>query len=196
MTTAGHTFTLNQLDWRSWLPVVDLDEANPEQLSVLDESNPKARTSDYYKLLVHDPEALRHRSRLFNNVMYASKGLPRADRELASVAVSRVNGCTYCASVHGRLFSQLTKDEDTILRIFDEGTDTSLSPRQRAIVDFSVALTRTPARLEAHDVSALRKVGLTDLEILDLIHVVAMFGWANRLLQTLGEPVPPESVHG
>jgi uncharacterized peroxidase-related enzyme len=190
MSTNGQSFTLDQLDWRSWLPIVDLDAANAEQLSVLDESNPKARTSEYYKLLVHDPEALRHRSRLFNTVMYAPKGLSRADRELASVAVSRINGCTYCASVHGRLFAQLTKDEDTISRIFDEGTETLLTPRQRAIVDFSVELTRTPARLEAHDVSALRKEGLTDLEILDLIQVVAMFGWANRLLQTLGEPVP------
>jgi alkylhydroperoxidase family enzyme len=34
----------------------------------------------------------------------------------------------------------------------------------------------------------LREIGLDDLEILDLIHSIAIFGWANRLMHTLGEP--------
>ena len=33
----------------------------------------------------------------------------------------------------------------------------------------------------------MRAQGLSDLEILDLTHAVAMFAWANRLMQTLGE---------
>jgi alkylhydroperoxidase family enzyme len=32
---------------------------------------------------------------------------------------------------------------------------------------------------------------MDDLEILDLTHAVAMFANANRLMQTLGEPVVP-----
>ena len=35
----------------------------------------------------------------------------------------------------------------------------------------------------------LRAVGLGELEILDLVLSVAIFGWANRLMHTLGEPV-------
>jgi uncharacterized peroxidase-related enzyme len=122
-------------------------------------------------------------------VMYGQKGLARADRELASVAVSRINGCVYCASVHGQRYAQLTKQPEIIQRIFDEGVETELNPRSRAIVDYSVKLTRTPNAASAADLAPLREVGLTDLEILDLTHVVAMFAWANRLLQTLGEPV-------
>jgi len=38
-------------------------------------------------------------------------------------------------------------------------------------------------------VERLRAVGLSDGEILDYTHAVAIFGWANRLMQTLGEPV-------
>ena len=59
----------------------------------------------------------------------------------------------------------------------------------RSLVDFSVKLTKTPNQILPEDPAALRAVGLTDLEILDLTHVVAMFAWANRLLQTLGEIV-------
>jgi len=32
-----------------------------------------------------------------------------------------------------------------------------------------------------------------DEEIIDLLHAVAIFGWANRLMQNLGEPVAPTS---
>jgi alkylhydroperoxidase family enzyme len=38
----------------------------------------------------------------------------------------------------------------------------------------------------------LRAAGLDDLEILDLIHSVAMFANANRLMLTLGDPLLPK----
>jgi alkylhydroperoxidase family enzyme len=36
---------------------------------------------------------------------------------------------------------------------------------------------------------ALREAGLSDEEILDLILSSALFGWANRLMHILGDPV-------
>jgi len=37
--------------------------------------------------------------------------------------------------------------------------------------------------------SALRETGLDEAEILDLILSTALFGWANRLMHVLGDPV-------
>jgi alkylhydroperoxidase family enzyme len=37
----------------------------------------------------------------------------------------------------------------------------------------------------------LKEAGLDELEILDLVHSVALFAWANRLMLNLGEPVFP-----
>ena len=189
MSTRQTSFTIDPVDWVAWLETVDLAAATPEQIAVLEESTPTAKTSPYYLLLVHDVDALRERSRLFNAVMYGPRGLARADRELASVAVSRVNGCVYCAAVHAQRYAQLTKQPEVIQRVLDEGVTTALEPRARAIVDYSVKLTEMPNQTTAADLAPLRAVGLTDLEILDLTHVIAMFAWANRLLQTLGEPV-------
>jgi alkylhydroperoxidase family enzyme len=39
----------------------------------------------------------------------------------------------------------------------------------------------------------LREIGLSDLEILDLTHAIAMFAWANRLMQPLGEPLAKQA---
>lgn len=194
MTAHKISFTLDELEWSSWLDTVDLDSASPRQLEVLDASNSRARTSPYYLLLVHNPDVLYQRSLLFNAVMYGRDGLPRAERELSTVAVSRINGCPYCASVHARLFVQLAKQPEVVERIYAEGVDADLPPRLRALVDFAAKLTRTPTGLTQSDLVPLREIGLSDLEILDLIHAVAMFAWANRLMQTLGEPVAKQAA--
>jgi len=186
---AVKTFTVDALQWQPWAATVDVANLTPAQTEVLAEApGGLEKIGPYYALLAHDPEVLRERTRLFNAVMYGRGGLPRRDRELASVAGSRVNGCTYCASVHGRIYNDLTKRTDVIARIFEEGVDTFLEARERAIVDFSVLLTRRPEEVTAASLEPLRLAGLSDAEILDLIHVVAMFAWANRLLQTLGHP--------
>ena len=193
MTTSKIGFTLDELGWDAWLETVEIEKATPEQVTVLEESNSRAKTSPYYLLLVHDVEALRQRSRLFNAVMYSPKGLPRSDRELSTVAVSRINGCPYCASVHSQRYAQLTKQPELIQSILDQGVETDLPPRERAIVDYAAKLTLAPTKMTADDLVPLREIGLSDLEILDLTHAVAMFANANRLMQTLGEPVAKQA---
>ena len=50
----------------------------------------------------------------------------------------------------------------------------------------------TTAQLHAEVAfGALADAGLSDAEILDLIHAIAIFAWANRLMLNLGEPVFP-----
>lgn len=182
-------FTMESLGWAAWLEPLDLADATAEQIAVLAESTPTAKSSPYYLLLVQDVDALRERSRLYNAIMYGKRGLRRADRELGAVATSRVNGCVYCASVHVQRFAQLTKQPEIMQRILDEGVETELDAHSRAIVDYAVKLTRTPHLMTKADLQPLRTLGLDDGEIFDLANAVAMFAWANRLMLTLGEPV-------
>ena len=184
-------FTLQPVEWSAWLPTVDPATASPAQLAALDKSPPQARTSPYFLTLAHDVAALDQRSPLFNAVMYAPRGLRRADRELATVVVSIINGCIYCASVHARRFVELAKQPEVIQALYDDGLD---KPRLRAIVDFAAKLTRTPATMAPGDLAPLRAVGLDDAEIHDLVHATAMFAKANRLMQSLGSPVLPEET--
>jgi uncharacterized peroxidase-related enzyme len=173
------------------LPTVDVRQADAQQLLVLDESNASARTSPYYLTLVHNPAVLRQRSKLFNAIMYAPGGLPRAERELTTLGVSLVNGCPYCASVHARLFAQLTKEPQVIAALFESGVNAALTARRRALVDLAVNLSDNPPTVPTVQVQTLRALGLDDLQLLDAIHAAAIFAWANRLMQTLGEPVAP-----
>ena len=153
---------------------------------------PSNRVVGVYSLvLAHDPEALEQRSPLYNAIMFGAKGLPRAERELGAIVASRINGCAYCASVHAKRYTELTKAPEVMQRIQRDGVQASLEPRQKAIVDYAAKLTRDPAAIGPADAAPLRAQGLSDLDIFDLIHAVAMFAWANRLMQTLGEATTP-----
>jgi uncharacterized peroxidase-related enzyme len=183
-------FSMKEIDWTSWVEPMALSECTPEHLSALDISHRGARESAFYLTLVHDPAVLRERSGLFNAVMYGRDGLSRAEREFVTVVESRINGCPYCASVHARLYVQLSKDRETMGRLLDEGAQTPMSPRLRALADYAAALTATPPRADARYIDCLRSQGFSDVEILDATYAVSMFAWANRMMQTLGEPCP------
>lgn len=184
-------FTLQPVDWKPWLDLVDVETATKEQLAAIDGApGSGSRSSAYVLTLLHDPPSLAERSPLFNNIMYAPQGLPRAEREFATVITSMVNGCAYCASVHSRRFAELTKKPEVMEVLFQDGV-AALEPRLRAVADFAEKLSRTPQEMTPADLAPLRKAGLDDLQILDLIHATAMFANANRLMQTLGESMPP-----
>ena len=185
-------FTNASLEWSAWLDKVDVAQATAEQQAVLKESHPKAMVSDYYLFLVHQPEILRQRSTAFNAIMYAPGGLSRAERELASTVVSRINGCVYCASVHAQRFEQMAHRNDVIAQVFDDPHTAGTTDRERAIAAFSIELTVAPDQVGAASMARLHAVGLSDDEILDLMHSVAIFAWANRLMLNLGEPVYPD----
>lgn len=58
----------------------------------------------------------------------------------------------------------------------------------QAEINFSAALSATPASAIAQQINTLRELGLSELELLDLVQSTAFFAWANRLMLTLGEP--------
>ena len=180
-------FSSTRFDWQPWTATIAEGDSTPEQWQVLDDVVPNMKKNPYYLLLAQDPEPLRQRTGLFNGIMKGEGGSEKSDRELAAVATSRVNGCVYCAAVHASAYNQMTGDTDQMQRILDDGVDTQLRERERAIVDVSVKLTQNPAAFTAADLQPLRDLGFSDLEILDITNGAAIFAWANRLLQTLGE---------
>ncbi|NLC35241.1 MAG: peroxidase-related enzyme [Alcaligenaceae bacterium] len=184
-------FTNATLDWESWLPTQEASALTEDQKRILDTSHPKARESDYYMLLIQAPELLEQRSLVFNALMYAPGGASRAERELASTAVSRVNGCVYCASVHAQRFEQLTKRNDVIVQLFEAPLTAGTSARERAIVQMSIALTQTPATFGNEQIQPLLSSGVTPEQIRDIIGSAAIFAWANRLMLNLGKEVRP-----
>ena len=187
-------FTNETLKWNAWLDTVVFVTATPQQVAALEEMSPTAKESNYFLLLAHQPDMLLERSVAFNAIMFAPGGLSRAERELGATVESVINGCVYCTSVHAQRFEQLAKRSDVIEQVFADAMTAGTTEREKAIVKFSAELTLDPAAVSAQSIQALQQVGLSQLEILDLIHAVALFAWANRLMLNLGEPVYPPAA--
>lgn len=184
-------FTRDFVTWQPWVETVDEVGPTEEQAALVQKVAPNPKNRLYYATLAHDVPALRERTLLFNEIMAGRGGAPRAYRELAAVATSRINGCVFCASVHARAHAQMTKDAALVDRLLDEGVGADQPAVERAIIDYSVKLTRDPASLTAADLKPLRDAGLADAQILDINNAAAVFAWANRLMQTIGESVAP-----
>jgi alkylhydroperoxidase domain protein/CMD domain protein len=185
-------FTVAQLEWTPWLEPLNLADASSKQATALEGQR---GNSPYFRLLALDVDVLVERTATDRGIFYTPGGAPHAERQLAAAAASRDTGCIYCTSVHARMAAQLSKrdaDVDRLLRLGGaRGTDLGFDERWQAVVDASVALARTPPVAAAKHVDKLRAVGLSDLEILDVLQSAAFFAWANRLMLTLGEPYLP-----
>ncbi|HEY0208274.1 alkylhydroperoxidase domain protein [Acerihabitans sp.] len=197
--TVGHTrggrsaplaFTQKELGWEPWLAAKKLTEFTPQQQATL--VNNGHADSDYFRLLGRNLPVLEQRTLTDKGIFYTSGGLARKERELAAAVASKVNGCLYCASVHARKAAQLSKQPEDVQRLLDTPPGLALSdgqsPRWRAEIDFAAALSATPATAGVQQLTRLRELGLSDVELLDLVQATAFFAWANRLMLTLGEP--------
>jgi len=184
-TTTLPAINLKPLKWNPYLPPLDVAEATPMQLRAMQVTPSASKVSPYVRTLAHDPESYEARTRLFNDIMYVDGGLSKADRELGAVAASLANGCKYCANVHARRHASMTGSTRTISAIYFERLD-ALAPRARAIWFFAEALSSTPPSANEEQIESLRNAGMNTAEIIDLIHSIAIFGWANRLMHPLG----------
>ncbi len=66
-----------------------------------------------------------------------------------------------------------------------------LSDQRLAMLEYAVKLTVTPGAMVEADVEALRQVGFSDRDILDIAEVTAYYAYANRVADGLGVQVEP-----
>lgn len=176
---------LKPLNWHPHIAPVELSEATPEQLEAMKVTPSAKKVSEYVRTLVHDPESYVARTVLFNAIMYVEGGLARPDRELGALGASVVNGCKFCAVVHARRHAELTKSDKLVTALYLDKPE-ALGPRDAAIYSFARRLSVAPSEATKDDIASLRSVSMDDAEIIDLIHAISIFGWANRLMHVLG----------
>ncbi|WP_345830080.1 alkylhydroperoxidase domain protein (plasmid) [Pantoea sp. BRR-3P] len=196
--TALTAFTQQELGWEPWLAAKPLNEFSADEQATLAKFGHS--DSDYFRLLGRNQPLLEQRTLTDKGIFYTAGGLSRAERELAATVVSKVNGCIYCASVHARKASQLSKDEPAVQKLLNVAPGAELShgqsARWAAQIDLVATLSITPAATSLKQLHTLRDQGFSTLELLDLIQSAAFFAWANRLMLTLGEPFLPAQTQG
>jgi len=62
----------------------------------------------------------------------------------------------------------------------------TITPSDRAMLDYAAKLTLTPWEMEETDVERLRTAGFDDTAILDLVQITGYYAFVNRLADGLG----------
>jgi uncharacterized peroxidase-related enzyme len=78
-----------------------------------------------------------------------------------------------------------------VLALEEDHRAADLSPADLTMLDFAEKLTLAPGTMTRVDVERLRGHGFDDAAIHDIVQVVALFGYYNRLADGLG--IDPES---
>ena len=128
-----------------------------------------------------DEKKLRAFTDMYNDLMLGASGLSKLEREMIAVAVSSVNHCYYCLTAHGAAVRQLSGDPALGEMMVMNYRAADLTPKQKAMLDFAVKLTETPAKIEDADRAALRKAGFSDRGIWDIASTAAFFNMSNRV---------------
>jgi uncharacterized peroxidase-related enzyme len=128
-----------------------------------------------------DEKKLRAFTDMYNDLMLGESGLSKLEREMIGVAVSSVNHCYYCLTAHGAAVRLLSGDPALGEMMVMNYRAANLPPKQKAMLDFAVKLTQTPAKIEEPDRAALRKVGFSDRDIWDIASAAAFFNMSNRM---------------
>ncbi len=187
-------FTLDFLEWVPWVPRSIDTDISPERKAEIEAFVEGKNASDYLLVLANDFDSLQARAFVHRHVYATEEPTQSGYRELGATTTSRINGCVFCASVHARHVANYLKDRPMAQRVLDDGLQAELPQLERAIVDACATLTLDPESFSAADLRSMRELGLTDIEILDILNYAAFFANANRLMLTLGEPATQKKL--
>ncbi len=82
---------------------------------------------------------------------------------------------------HGAALRVLGKNPYLPDQVVANHRHAELTPREAAIVDLAVKLTKTPGAVTAADLEPLRALGLSEVDIWDVGAVTAFFNLSNRM---------------
>ena len=105
------------------------------------------------------------------------KALDVKTRDSIGLAVSEVNGCDYCLTVHSFTAEHMAKlsQEDIVLARKGHASDT----KRDAAVQFARKVIETRGKVGDSDLKSVRDAGYTDANIMEIVALVAMYSLTN-----------------
>jgi uncharacterized peroxidase-related enzyme len=134
-----------------------------------------------FLVLAHRPDEFRAFIAYHDALMEKEGGLTKAEREMIVVATSGANHCSYCVVAHGAILRIRAKDPRVADQVAVNYRKADISPRQVALLDFAMKVSRDSGRIEEADFAAMRAHGFSDEDIWDAGAIAALFALSNRM---------------
>ncbi len=120
------------------------------------------------------------------DVMRGSSALAKADRELLAAYVSALNACSFCHGVHAATAQKFGVRAELLETLLADRTLEALDAKLRPIFAFAQKLTLEPARVTNADRQVIVQTGFDQAAIGDVVAIVALFSFFNRLVDGHG----------
>lgn len=89
-------------------------------------------------------------------------------------------------TAHGEALRAESRDDQLVEGVKQDYTRLELSPAERAMLDYAVKLTIAPASASEDDIKALRVHGFDDRDILDIVYVICLYNFNDRMADATG----------
>ncbi len=143
-------------------------------------------------VLAHVPSAAGHLMAMLLELR-GQQNVPYRYIELAIVTVSKLNECNYCVTHHAPLLQVEGLSASGVARILDYGDHPELSEIDKLVVEYSIAVTRTPQRIRDNMFERL-PAAFPQAQIVELTLRIALCGFFNRFNDALQIDTESEAV--
>jgi len=168
----------------SRFPVPDLESLPEDVRARIEAVHEKAGfVPNIFLALAHRPDEFRAFFAYHDTLMdKETPGLGLAEREMIVVATSARNQCQYCVIAHGAILRIRAKNPLIADQLAANYRKADISPRQRAMLDYALKVSRAAETVDDADHARLRGHGFDDDDIWDIGAISAFFGLSNRLV--------------
>jgi uncharacterized peroxidase-related enzyme len=168
-------------------PVPDLKDIPADLRARIEEVQEKAGfVPNVFLALAHRPDELRA-FMAYHDALLLREGsnLTKGEREMIIVATSGANNCLYCVVAHGAILRVVEKKPLVADQVAINPRKADITPRQKAMLDFALKVTRASHEIVDADFEALRAHGFDDEDIWDIAGISAFFGLSNRMANVI-----------
>jgi uncharacterized peroxidase-related enzyme len=89
-------------------------------------------------------------------------------------------------TAHGEALRAESQDDQLVDGVKQDYTRLDLSPGERVMLDYAVKLTVAPWSVGEEDIQTLRAQGFDDRDILDIVYVICLYNFNDRMADAMG----------
>lgn len=161
-----------------------LDYVDPETAELPEYESDNEEVSLFRAVLLNNPTVLQRRLD-YSGWLRNEGSLERELKELAHVVVDRTNECEYCTDSHTQNLVDVFGYSEERIGAIGERDFASFDERERAVMEFAEQVTEDPKRVRSDHIEALREVGFSDSDVVELIALVTSAISANAMMDAL-----------
>ncbi len=146
------------------------------------------------RVMAYKPELLKAFAALGKAVNAQTDGsIPASLKSMIANASSLAAGCMYCIAHTGSTTSRTGIEDEKIAAIWEFETSPLFSEAERSALRFAQAAAAVPNMVTDADFADLRR-HYTDYQIVEIVGVIAMFGFLNRWNDTMATALEEEPI--